>query len=224
VKVLIAEDDLHTREGLAEVLQAEGYRTVLAADGKAALTLFATEKPDVVCLDIMMPELDGYEVCRRIRRTDSETPVLFISAKGQEIDRVVGLELGADDFIVKPFGVREVVARIRAVTRRTKKEPQEEEFEIGDLRVAPGELRAYRGKQTLDLQPRDILLLRAFAQNRGRVLDRDTLFDVGWGVAHLPNSRTLDQHISQLRKRIEIDPKDPQIIRTVHTIGYRYDG
>ena len=224
MKILIAEDDPRTRRGLAEILEAEGYATVLAADGREALALYRSERPDVVCLDIMMPGLGGYDVCREIRKTD-ETPVLFISARGEEIDKVVGLELGADDYIVKPFGVREVVARIRAVARRAGRgEPETgEEFVLADLRVVPSELRAYRGEQAVELSPRDIRLLRVFWENRGRVLDRDSLFDAGWGIAHLPNSRTLDQHISQLRRRIERDPRRPRIIRTVHGAGYRFE-
>ena len=118
MKVLIAEDDNHIREGLAEVLEGEGYRTLPARDGNEALDVFKREKPDFVCLDIMMPGVDGYEVCKEIRRHDPAVPIIFISAKSEEIDRVLGLELGADDFIMKPFGVREVIARIRAVTRR----------------------------------------------------------------------------------------------------------
>jgi DNA-binding response OmpR family regulator len=151
--------------------------------------------------------------------------VIFVSAKGEEIDKVLGLELGADDFVVKPFGVREVLARIRAVTRRASRAGVggEQPFEIGDLRVEPAELRAYRGARPIPLTVRDVRLLRAFAAAPGRVLDRDTLFDAGWGIAHLPASRTLDQHISQLRKRIEADPRNPKIIRTVHTAGYRYE-
>jgi DNA-binding response OmpR family regulator len=229
MKVLLAEDDEHTRRGLAEVLLAEGYRVLEAADGAQALRTFESEAPDFVCLDIMMPDLDGYEVCRRIRSRGSTVPVVFISAKGEEIDRVVGLELGADDFITKPFGVREVVARIRAVTRRclasggpsgTSAEP----FVMGDLELLPDELRARRGSEVIDLSLREVRILELLHANRGKVLDRDSLFNHAWGVDHLPSSRTLDQAISQLRKKIERDPRTPEIILTVHGVGYRYDG
>ncbi len=225
MKVLVAEDDRNTREALVEILSAEGYEVVAAEDGTRALQLFAAERPQLVLLDVMMPGESGYDVCRRIRRENASVPVIFVSAKGEEIDKVLGLELGADDFVVKPFGVQEVLARIRAVTRRASRAPVtgDEPFEIGDLRVVPAELRAYRGGRPLRLTVRDVRLLRAFAAAPGRVLDRDALFDAGWGIAHLPNSRTLDQHISQLRKRIERDPKNPLIIRTVHTAGYRYE-
>ena len=226
MKILIAEDDRYTREGLVAILEQEGYETVVAKDGAEALEQYNRENPDIACLDIMMPEINGYDVCREIRRKNESIPVLFISAKSEEIDKVIGLELGADDFIVKPFGVKEVVARIRAVTRRyfisARHSDNDETFHLDDLEVKPAELRAYRDGQSIELSLRDMKILKALNKNRGKVLSRDTLFNAGWGVTHLPNSRTLDQHISQLRRRIEIDPKQPKIICTVHGAGYRY--
>ncbi len=227
MKVLIAEDDRNIRAGLEEILQDEGYETVVAEDGTQALTLFRQELPDFICLDIMMPGVDGYEVCREIRRTNPDVPIIFISAKSEEVDKVVGLELGADDFILKPFGVREVLARIRAVTRRciargpdnTPPDP----FTMGDLTIFPGELRARRGEQVIDLSLRDMNILRLLNRMRGQVVDRTKLFNECWGLSHVANSRTLDQHISQLRKRIERNPQSPRIIRTVHGVGYRYE-
>ncbi len=230
MKVLIAEDDTHIRKGLKEVLEGEGYAVIAAGDGLTALDLFKAQRPDFICLDIMMPGMDGYEVCRRIRQTDPHIPVIFISAKSEEIDRVVGLELGADDFIIKPFGVREVIARIRAVTRRcmsTKEKTESntcEPFVMGDLKIVPAELRAYRGDITIDLSLRDVKILDLLHRNQGKVVDRDMFFDACWGLDFMPNSRTLDQHIAQLRKRIEADPKNPVVIRTVHGAGYRWEG
>jgi DNA-binding response OmpR family regulator len=226
MRILVAEDDRLTRQGLVDIFEKEGYETVSAANGKEALARFVETEADVVCLDIMMPDISGYDVCREIRRTHQDVPILFISAKSEEIDKVLGLEIGADDYIVKPFGVKEVVARIRAVTRRHARAQSstDEAFRIGDLDVAPDELRAHRGKQTIELSPRDVSILKLLAENRGKVLDRDTIFNICWGMNYMPNSRTLDQHISQLRKRIERDPKNPKIITTVHSAGYRYDG
>lgn len=228
MKVLLAEDDELTRQGLAEVLASEGYEVTQAANGQAALDSFHAAKPDFVCLDIMMPGQSGYDVCRAIRSDDPDIPIIFISAKSEEIDKVVGFELGADDFIVKPFGVREVVARIRAVTRRCyAARPAEEvvrEFLLGDLRVVPAELRAYRDESVIELSLRDVQMLELFRNHAGEVLDRNTIFNHCWGEDYFPNSRTLDQHISQLRKRVELDPKSPQIIRTVHGAGYRFEG
>lgn len=228
MKVLLAEDDELTRQGLAEVLASEGYEVTQAANGQAALDSFEATRPDFVCLDIMMPGQSGYDVCRRIRAHDAEIPIIFISARSEEIDKVVGFELGADDFIVKPFGVREVVARIRAVTRRCYASHSASDspraFEMADLRVIPTELRAYRGETSIELSLRDTRMLDLFRSRAGDVLDRNTIFNHCWGEDYFPNSRTLDQHISQLRKRIELDPKSPQIIRTVHGAGYRFEG
>lgn len=229
MKILIAEDELYIREGLKDLLESEGYATVCAEDGAKALTLFDREKPDLVLLDIMIPGKDGYALCREIRQRNAEIPVIFISAKSEEIDRVVGLELGADDYIMKPFGTREVVARIRAVTRRYLKGKQQDntqepaELAFGDLVLFPKELRARRGEVSIDLSLRDVRILQLLHANAGKIVDRDALFNHCWGQDYLPSSRTLDQHISKLRKRIERDPQNPEIVRTVHGVGYRYD-
>ena len=230
MKILIAEDDEHIRRGLEKILQAEGYDVVTARDGVAALERFERDAPDFALLDIMMPGMDGYALCREITRRRPEVPVIFVSAKSEEIDKVIGLELGADDFIMKPFGVREVVARIRAVTRRAladraaPAEPRAERFQIGDVTVFPSELRARRGDEAIDLSLREVRILELLHAEKGRVVDRRTFFERCWGLSYLPNSRTLDQHVSKLRKRIERDPKNPTIIRTVHGVGYRYEG
>jgi len=226
MKVLLAEDDELTRQGLAEVLASEGYQVIQAADGVTAIEQFRLHLPDFVCLDIMMPGRSGYDVCRSIRTTHPDLPIIFISAKSEEIDKVVGFELGADDFIVKPFGAREVVARIREVTRRCQVASGVDpaaSFVMDDLEVFPAELRATRGEQAIELSLRDIRILELLHRNAGRVLNRNTIFNHSWGEDYFPNSRTLDQHISQLRKRIEVNPKSPRIIRTVHGAGYRFE-
>jgi DNA-binding response OmpR family regulator len=225
MKVLIAEDDPHMRTGVMELLENEGYRVIAAADGEQALEQWRLEKPDFVCLDIMMPKINGYDVCRQIRRADRTIPILFLSAKSEEIDKVLGLELGADDYVMKPFGMKEFVARVRAISRRcfSARGGTPETFEIGGWSVSPDELRARRDDRTVELSLREVQLLRAFAENPGVVLDRDRLFRDCWEGAVYPNSRTLDQHISKLRKKIEDDPKAPRIIRTIHGAGYRHD-
>ncbi|MEZ4450564.1 MAG: response regulator transcription factor [Nannocystaceae bacterium] len=227
MKVLIAEDDPKILAGLAEVLGREGYTCLCAADGELALQAFRTGAPDFVILDIMMPRVSGYDVCRTIRAQDAEIPILFLSAKSEEIDKVVGLELGADDYIHKPFGVHEVIARIRAISRRCLRKrpgPRPQGFTIGDLSVIPDELRALRGDVVIDLSLREVQLLRLFADNLGAVLDRDKIFAACWGIDTYPNSRTIDQHVAKLRKKVEPDPRNPTIIRTVHGVGYRYEG
>lgn len=228
MKILIAEDDAHTRAALCEVLRGEGFETVDAADGRVALELFERHTPDFVCLDVMMPQLDGFEVCRRIRKRDEQVPILFLTAKSEEIDKVLGLELGADDYMAKPFGVREILARIRAITRRTgllrRSGGFEDEFLVADLRVVPAELRAYRGTLEISLSLREVKILRLLHNQKGKVLTRDALADYAWGADFYPESRAIDQQISQLRKRIEVDPAHPQIIHTVHGAGYRFEG
>ena len=227
MKILIAEDDPNILNGLAEICESQGYETITAADGTKALKLYQSEKPDFVCLDIMMPQMSGYDVCRQIRKSDPDIPVIFISAKSEEVDKVLGLELGGDDYITKPFGLREVIARIRAVTRRVLASRNSESgssyFTMGELEVFPDQLRAKKDEEIIDLSLRDVKILQILHEQSGKVVDRDTFFHRAWDLHHIPNSRTLDQHISQLRKKIETDPKNPLLIQTVHGIGYRYD-
>lgn len=234
MNVLIAEDDLLIREGLRDLLENEGYRCTLAENGQVALNLFAERTFDLILLDIMMPEKDGYSVCRVIRQSDQVIPVIFITAKSEEIDQVLGLELGADDYIMKPFGTREVVARIRAVTRRTLQfrggqgsqaasPAAGKAFTMADLHIYPDELRAQRNGQIIELSLRDIKILQLLVSHCNKVVTRDMLFNECWGRDYLPSSRTLDQHISKLRKTIELDAKAPVIIHTIHGVGYRYN-
>lgn len=226
LKVLVAEDDALIREGLIDILEDEGYTTTSAADGQEALDKYRNEAPNVLLLDIMMPQMSGYDVCKEIRADNRSIPIIFISAKSEEIDKVVGLELGADDFIVKPFGIKEVIARIRAVTRRcfaaTPTESKNSPFVVGPWNVWPNQLKARWGARSIELSLRETKLLHCFAQNEGVVLNREMIFNCCWDENFYPSSRTLDQHIVKLRKKIEPDPKKPQIILTVHGAGYRY--
>lgn len=226
--VLIAEDDSLTRRGLAEVLGGEGFACLQAADGVQAWEMYQHHRPNFVCLDVMMPRMNGYELCRRIRARDPHVPILFLTAKGEEVDKIAGLELGGDDYIVKPFSVKEVLARIRAVARRClaahpANAESDKPFVMGDLEVHPRQLRAQRGANSIDLSLREIKILTLLFENAGQVVERNELMNFAWGQDYLPNSRTLDQHVSQLRKRIEVDPKNPAIIHTVHGVGYRYE-
>jgi DNA-binding response OmpR family regulator len=227
MNILIAEDDARTREALRLALVRAGHRVIVAADGQAAVNLFSAEEPDIVCLDIMMPKMSGYDVCKAIRKADKRVPVLFLSAKSEEVDRVLGLELGADDFLSKPFGVPELLARIAAIVRRCgwlNESPSNSlPFMMGDLRIVPSELRAYRGDKVINLMSRDLRMLRIFHERPGQVLDRNTLYDEAWGIDFFPNSRALDMHISQLRRKIELDPTCPKIITTVRGTGYRFE-
>lgn len=220
--VLIAEDDPVTLESLAACLEDEGFTTARAENGQAALDLWSRTRPSLLCLDIMMPEIDGYEVCRRIRKEDARVPILFLSAKNEERDVVAGLDLGADDFIRKPFTRREVMARIRAVLRRARKSIGREDFVMDDLVVQPAALSAEREGREIDLTPREIAMLTLLSEQQGKAVTRDRFLDECWGVDYFPDSRTLDQHILMLRKKIERDPAHPEIIETVRGVGYRF--
>ncbi|MFZ2959771.1 MAG: response regulator transcription factor [Candidatus Ozemobacteraceae bacterium] len=237
LKILIADDDILTRQGLAKVFEIEGYLTVTASNGAEALFAFDRERPDILCLDVMMPGTDGFTVCREIRRKDELVPILFLSAKCAEVDKVVGIELGADDFIVKPFGVREVIARVRTATRRllairkacrcsethSGQGESSSSFPMRDLVVFPQEMRAKRGMEVIDLSLRETQLLNLFSRHPGQVLGRILIAEDCWGPDRQPTSRTIDQHIAMLRKKIESNPSQPTIIKTIHGVGYRFD-
>jgi len=228
MKILIAEDDPVTREALIACLEGEGFVVIAAANGHEAIERWQSESPDLVCLDIMMPGLDGYEVCRRIRATRSRVPVVFLSAKNEEIDVVVGLELGADDFVRKPFGRHELLARIRSAIRRSagaesaNSPRSRESFAMGSITVYPKELRAERDGGMIELTPREVAILTLLHERRGEAVDRDTLLDRCWGMDYFPESRTLDQHIAKLRKKLGDDPAEPRVLETVRGVGYRF--
>ncbi|QIF00041.1 response regulator transcription factor [Roseimicrobium sp. ORNL1] len=226
MKVLIADDDPITLDSLAACLEPEGFVNVLARDGEEAFALWQQQQPALVCLDIMMPRMDGYEVCRRIRERDPLVPVLFLSAKSEEVDVVVGLRLGADDFIRKPFGRQELLARIHAALRRSQKSSvgngRGKVFVMQDIMVYPHELRATREGGEIGLTPREVSILQLLHERIGEVVTRDELLDRCWGLQYLPESRTLDQHIAKLRRKVERDVEHPRIIETVRSMGYRH--
>jgi DNA-binding response OmpR family regulator len=227
-RILVVEDDPAILLGLQDLLTGEGYRVDAARDGKQALELYREHNPDLVLLDIMIPVLSGYEVCRRIRKLDALTPILMLTAKGQEPDKVAGLEMGADDYVVKPFGVGELLARVRALLRRssagnarelTKSVP----FRFGNAEIDPQRLQGNKGGSTFALTARELELLSLFHNHPGQVLSRSLILDEIWGICYEGTTRTLDQHIANLRKKIEHDPARPRTIVTVHRVGYRFD-
>lgn len=231
VRVLIAEDDAHLRRGLADLLTLEGFDCVAAADGAQALAQFAACTPDFCIIDVAMPEMDGLTLCRALRQRGAATPILLLTARGDEIDRVIGLEAGADDYVAKPFGPRELVARMRAILRRCPPpapavDPTPVEtanFRLGAATVDPRALKARRADGTeADLTMREVKILALLLRRAGEAVSRDDIFDDCWGRDFMPNSRALDQSISVLRRKIEIDPANPEIIRTVHGVGYRH--
>jgi len=230
-RILLAEDDANIRLGLVATLESEGYSVTAANDGAQALRLFPQETFDLVLLDVMMPAKSGYDVCRELRARGSVVPVLLLTAKGEEIDKVVGLKLGADDYVTKPFGVHELLARVEALLRRSRTEhnPAGKEpdlppvFRFGEAEVdRRGFTAAVSGRGSVSLTARELRLLEVFATHPGEVLTRDALLNAVWGVNYFGTTRTLDQHIAQLRKKVERDPESPTAILTVHGVGYRH--
>jgi len=222
-RILIAEDEADMAAGLRDNLQFEGYEVVVANDGDAALKLATTQNPDLVLLDIMMPKMDGLEVCRRIRESGITIPILMLTAKSQEIDIVRGLEVGADDYITKPFGVRELLARIKAALRRTGAgKGLSRVLRIGDATVDIVKGHVDRAGEKFALGHFELEILKMLVENAEKPVERNKLLDVIWGLEGFPITRTVDNHIVSLRRKIEPDPKHPRHIVTVHSIGYKF--
>ena len=228
-KILVVEDDENIRIGLIDVLESEGFEAEAASDGVIALKIFDRDQFDMVLLDLMMPGKSGYDVAREIRAGGSRVPIIMLTAKSEEIDKVLGLELGADDYVTKPFGVRELVARISALFRRSQameasisEEDEPATFLLGPVEVDALRYEAKAYGETHSLTPRELKLLRLFHARPDEALSRDFLLNEAWGVDYLGTTRTLDQHIAQLRKKVEQDPSSPSLIATVHGVGYRW--
>ena len=231
VHILVAEDDANIRAGLVDTLESEGYRVTAAENGRITMDLFNRHPYDLLILDVMMPEISGYDVCRQIRSDKQDVPIIMLTAKAEEIDKVVGLQLGADDYVTKPFGVHELLARIEAVLRRVQKKPGSEaaasmapvQFHIGDVEIDCQQYRAKSGDRVFELSAKELQLLQYFYAHPNQVLSRDRLLNAIWGIDYFGTTRTLDQHIAQLRKKIEADAHHPKVITTVHGVGYRYE-
>jgi DNA-binding response OmpR family regulator len=224
--VLVIEDETTLAEALQFNLERQGYRVLLEHDGLAGLARFEREAPDLVLLDVMLPGLDGFEVCRRMRAR-SNAPVLMLTARGEEIDRVLGLEIGADDYLVKPFSLRELQARVRALLRRAGAASaaplgQATALTAGDLRVSAAERRVWRGERELRLRPREFELLLFLMRNRGIALSRRQILDGAWGSDYFGEERTVDVHVRALREALEEDAAQPTHIVTVRGVGYRF--
>ena len=227
-KVLVVEDEANLLVALKYNLNSEGYDVFTAEDGEAGLALARREKPDVVILDVMLPKLDGFEVCRILRR-ESDVRIIMLTARGEEIDRVVGLELGADDYVTKPFSNRELMARVRNMLRRSASDgpsasSDAETLASGDLVVDLTGHTVTLQDQPLDVKPREFNLLALLVANKGRAFTRDQILERLWGYDYIGDTRTVDVHIRWLREKIEPDPATPQRIKTIRGVGYRFDG
>jgi len=226
-KILVVEDDRTLSDVLKYNLQKDGYNVVTATDGAQALEMARSEKPELIVLDVMLPELDGLEVCRILRK-DMTVPILMLTAKGEEIDKIVGLEMGADDYMTKPFSMRELLARVRAMLRRAKiagiKPPEEAKVNIGNLEIDTPRRRATLGCINLDLTQKEFDLLAFMTRNRGLVLSREQLLEKVWGYDYVGGTRTVDVHIRWLREKIETNPAKPKRLITVRGVGYKLEG
>ncbi len=226
-RILVVEDDPSIRLGLQELLSSEGYHVHVCARGDEALDAVHAHAPDLVVLDVMLPRLSGFDICRNLRERGSSVPILMLTAKGTEIDKVVGLDLGADDYVTKPFGVRELLARIQAILRRTRapsRSPAADPaagFRLGPCTVDPRRFQIQRDDLTFDLTARELALLQLFAAHPGEVLSRERLLADVWGQKYMGTTRTLDQVIVQLRRKLGDSADAPRLLLTVHGVGYR---
>lgn len=222
---LVVEDEENLLEALRYNLERDGYSTLTAADGAAGLETARTAQPDLIILDVMLPGLDGLEICRILRR-ETDAPILMLTAKGEEIDRVVGLELGADDYVAKPFSMRELMARVRALMRRPRRQAgsRSEPLRAGPLTLDPEAHSAWLGDDELRLKPREFDLLTLFMRNPGRAFTRDQILESLWGHNYIGDARTVDVHVRWLRAKIEAEPSSPARIITIRGVGYRFEG
>jgi len=223
-KILVVDDEPTLVATVKYNLEREGYQVVTAVDGESGLSMARVERPDLIILDLMLPGLDGFEVCRILRR-EMTAPILMLTAKTGEVDKVVGLELGADDYVTKPFSMRELLARVRALLRRAEKPAAEAEVvTAGGLQVDLAKREASKRGQPLSLKPKEFELLAFFLRNRGRAFSRDQLLDQIWGYDFAGDTRTVDVHVRWLRQKIEDNPAKPTRLITVRGLGYRFEG
>ncbi|MBO8158605.1 response regulator transcription factor [Thermosyntropha sp.] len=227
-KILVVDDEESLVRLITYNLNKEGFETLKAYDGVEAYNLVKENNPDLIILDLMLPERDGLEVCKQLRSENINTPIIMLTAKDEEIDKVLGLELGADDYVTKPFSVRELVARVKAVLRRKNEKGLEPETKdktvvVGSFTIKPDRYEIFHDGKLLDLTLKEYELLEIFLRNRGRVLKRNYLLEVLWDYADGANTRVLDVHVSKLRDKIEKDPKNPQYIKTVRGLGYKFE-
>jgi len=221
--ILIVEDEIAIARVMKDNLEYEGYRVQMAHDGKTGLALALSGQVDLVLLDIMLPEMNGYDVCRKLREEGHTTPVIMLTAKGEEIDKVLGLELGADDYVTKPVGVRELLARIHAGLRRAAYGTQKVDavLEVGQARIDFGAFEAVVAGEVVHLSPKAFGVLKLLFERLGDVVSRNDILEHVWGYDAFPTTRTVDNHIAELRAVLEVDPSQPQCIVTVHGVGYR---
>jgi DNA-binding response OmpR family regulator len=224
-RILIVEDEPAMVAGLRDNFEYEGYEVISAADGVEGLERALADNPDLVVLDVMMPRLSGLDVCKQLKTSKPAMPIIMLTARGQEIDKVVGLELGADDYVTKPFSIRELMARVKAVLRRvTPAAPTAEVYKFSDVEVNVRSNQVLRGGRPVELSAKEFALLAYFVSHPVETHSRDRLLDAVWGYDNYPNTRTVDTHIVHLRQKLEPNPEEPRFILTVHGCGYKFVG
>ncbi|NLX26789.1 MAG: response regulator transcription factor [Lentisphaerae bacterium] len=221
--VLIIEDDPSMLIGLKDNFAFKGYKVLTAADGEKGLDAALNARPDLIILDIMLPKINGYEICRLLRQEGLEMPIIMLTAKGEESDVVLGLNLGADDYVTKPFSINELLARAAAFLRRTRKTETADLVEFGDLQLDRAARRLTRNSEEIELSPKEFNLLTYFIEKTGRALTRDEILNAVWGYDCIVTSRSVDRFVTTLRNKIEPDPANPVFIHTVRQVGYRFD-
>jgi two-component system alkaline phosphatase synthesis response regulator PhoP len=223
--ILVVEDEPNMVAGLRDNFEFEGYRVITASDGVEGLRRALEESPDLVILDVMMPQMSGLEVCRQLRAKRASIPIIMLTARGQEVDKVVGLELGADDYVTKPFSIRELLARVKAILRRTAVIPKDQDqHSFGEVEVDLRRCRVVKSGKPIDISSKEFELLKYFVCHSGETLSRDRLLEEVWGYENYPTTRTVDTHLVRLRQKLEPDPEQPQYFLTVHGTGYRFVG
>jgi DNA-binding response OmpR family regulator len=223
-KILIVEDDVDLANGLELNLKKEGYKVLKAGTGEEAIRIAVKDGPDLIILDVMLPGMSGLDVCRDLRQKSIGIPIIMLTAKGEEMDKVLGLEMGADDYVTKPFGMRELVARIRVCLRREAPQAQLPRYHFGNVEIDFEKYEVTVGKKPVQLTQREFELMRFLIRNRDKVISRDRLLDEVWGYSLYPTTRTVDTHILNLRKKLEEDPANPSYILSVYGGGYKFIG
>jgi two-component system alkaline phosphatase synthesis response regulator PhoP len=224
-KILIVEDEPNMVAGLRDNFEFEGFQVSTAMDGVEGLEHALKNSPDLVILDVMMPRMSGLDVCKQLKAKRPSIPIIMLTARGQEVDKVVGLELGADDYVTKPFSIRELLARVKAVLRRTQTLPQEKDrYSFGDVEVDLHGHQVRRSGKEIEFSGKEFELLKYFLCHSGQTLSRDRLLDEVWGYEHYPTTRTVDTHIVRIRQKLEPIPDDPRYFLTVHGVGYKFVG
>ncbi len=224
-KILIVEDEPNMVAGLRDNFEYEGYQVITAGDGVEGLRRALKDSPDLVVLDVMMPRMSGLDVCKQLRAKRPSLPVIMVTARGQEVDKVVGLELGADDYVTKPFSIRELLARVKAVLRRAQVLPKEQDrYSFGDVEVNLRSYQVFRSGKPVEFSAKEFDLLKYFVCHPGETLGRDRLLDEVWGYDNYPTTRTVDAHIVRLRQKLEPIPEEPRFFLTVHGVGYKFVG